>query len=131
MVVISQRREDAAGRLQVSEYAAKIGQITTHRGTAGKIIAGEKYEVRLLLVDQLDGHIEAGQIFVAIDVEVTDLASDYPFEAGGQMAHRKPDRNDIELVDGAAPQAVKRTKRDRRFARRPPPSRLAAVIHGS
>jgi hypothetical protein len=115
VIVIAEDREQSGLRAQTFQRVAKGAEITMHRVGAGKIIAGKKDEVGMLLIDRFDRGRQAFEILVAIDVEVAYLAGDEPAQCGGQAAHRQVNLGDLDLVDRAPPHSMQRAQRERRF----------------
>ena len=84
VIMIAEDREQAGLRAQILQRVAKRTEIAMHRVGSGEIIASQKNQVGLLLIDRLDRHREAFKILVAIDVEVAYLARDQPAHRFGQ-----------------------------------------------
>src|ERR1700682_3084307 len=113
MIVIAEDREHSETRVEILERIAKSAEITIHRVRTGKIIAGQKYEIGILLVDRLDRERQSFEVFVAIDVKVTDLTGDQSAQSGWQSAHRKLDLGHHDLVNRSPPHPMQRTQRER------------------
>src|SRR5437763_12595813 len=103
MVVIAENRENSSLRLQALERAPERIEIAMHRVGPGEVIASEKDQVRMLAIDGIDGEVQPREIFIAIDVEVADLACDHIAMRLAQSAHRQIDVGDIDFVDRLAP----------------------------
>ncbi len=88
MVVIAENREYAGLRMQVSEHPTEIRDIAAHRIAAREVVAGQKNQMRILLIDYVDCRFKPRQILVAINMKVANLASDYPFERRSKVANR-------------------------------------------
>ena len=124
MVVIAGDREDAQPRLECAYRLAKSCQVAAHRLGPGEIIAGQENEIRPLRVDRADGQHQAFEVFVAVDVQIAQLAGDHPLQRCRQAAHREPNARDVDFVERAAPDPMQRAQRDRRFGAAHPPRLL-------
>src|SRR5215813_4414621 len=96
------------------ERAAKRIDITLHRVGTGEIVAGQEHEIRMLAIDCLDSQEEPRQVFIAIHVEVADLAGDGLAMSLAKPTDRQVDARDLDLIDGLAPHAMQRAQRERR-----------------
>ncbi len=115
VIVIAENREQPGLGAQMFQRVAKRTEIAMHRVGAGKIIAGEKNEVGLLLIDSFDRERQAFEVLVAIDVEVAYLARDESAQSVGQSAHRQVQRRHLNFIDRLPPHSMQRAQRQRRL----------------
>src|SRR5882762_2333336 len=116
MIVITKDRDNSGLGLEIFERIAKRAEVTIHRVRTGKIIAGQKYEIGMLLINGLDCECESFEVFVAIDMKVADLTGDQSAQSGWQCAYRQFDLGHHNLVDRSSPHPMQRTQRQWRFA---------------
>src|SRR5260370_16698886 len=90
MVVIPGNRKRAGRRVEPGEHAPKLANVAPHRLRPREIVAGEKYEIRMLPVDLLNGLLETVQVLVAVDMEVADLARHDALHPPGQPSPCQP-----------------------------------------
>src|ERR1700675_4602504 len=109
MIVIAEDRDNSGSRLEILERIAKRAEVTIHRIRTGKIIAGQKYEIGMLLVDGLDRERESFEVFVAIDMKVADLTGDDSAQSSWQSAHRQFDLGHLGIVDRSPPHPMQLT----------------------
>src|SRR5229473_1743652 len=119
MVVIPGNRKRAGRRVESGEHAPKLANVAPHRLRPREIVAGEKYEIRMLPVDLLNGLLETVQVLVAVDMEVADLARHDALERRGQASHWQRHSHDFDLVYCPPPHPMERTQRNRRLALAP------------
>src|SRR5208282_614981 len=118
MVVIAENREQSSLGFQAAQRVAERVDVVVHRIRAGEVVSGQKDKVRMLAIDRLDGKMEPREVFVAVDVKIAYLAGDSAAMGFGESADRQVDSREVDLVDGLAPHAMQRPKRERwaRFA---------------
>ena len=69
--------------IEPRQRVAKRADIAPHRVGSGKIIAGEKHELRLLAIDDIDREFEPLDVLIHVEMEVADLAGNHALERGG------------------------------------------------
>ncbi len=131
VIVVAEDGEDAASGLQMPERAAKRIDVPMHRVRAGKIVSGEKNQVRMLAVDRLDRQEQPRQVLIAVHVKVADLARDRAAMRSGEASHRQVDTRDFDFVDRPAPHAMKRAQGQRRMTAPRPRRRSFKVAVGN
>src|SRR5260370_12242960 len=115
MIVIAENRDHSRTRAQILQRIAKCAEVTIHRVRAGEIIASQKDQIGMLLIDGLDRERQSFQVFVAIDMKVADLTRDQTAERARQSTHRQFHLGYPNLVDRSPPHPMQRKKRERRL----------------
>src|SRR5258708_2962241 len=115
MIVIAENRDHSRTRAQILQRVAKRAEITIHRVRAGEIIASQKDQIGMLLIDGLDRERQSFEVFVAIDMKVADLTRDQTAERAWQSAHRQFYLGHLNIVDRSPPHPMQRTQRERRL----------------
>src|SRR6516225_4402285 len=112
MVVIARNCEQTGCRVQLRQGAAKWLDVIPHGLGAGKIITCQKDEFGPLTIDSFDRLFQARDIFVAVEMKVADLTSDYSAKLRLQIANGKIDADHLNLIDRSPPHPMQRPQRD-------------------
>ncbi len=81
MIMISRDRKHSHLRIEPRQRMAERADIAPHRIGPGKIIAGEKNELRFLAIDDVDREFEPLDIFIHVEMKIADLAGDHALAA--------------------------------------------------